>query len=267
MREATRPNAQCRMGAWAPKPPAVARNSPRCGCSRRARTSVRGAGRPRRAWRARRPRTRPRRCRRARPSGATVEPDAEPASVADVRRHEEPLRIRLHEHLLHPVGSSAPDRKASVAMVICQHHQERALRPHEEGRRSVAESLARLGKREADLAKLRQHVRLLPLGGTAHALMVAEVDDQPRGEVAVVTRKSTLSESPIAQVEHRLEVAGADELLDDRRSGGSILRSASGPCRPSRPRRCSGRSPTRAPCARRRTRCPRQTPVCRTRPP
>ena len=81
-----------------------------------------------------------------------------------------------------PISSKDPvvgPRNAPVTVVICQHHQERALLPHEEGRRPVAEPLARLRKGEADLAELRQHLLPFPLCGAAHALVIAEVDDQP----------------------------------------------------------------------------------------
>jgi hypothetical protein len=70
--------------------------------------------------------------------------------VADVRRHEEALRIGLDERALKPGGSGAPEREAAVAVVVREHHDERALAAHEEGRRAVARSLARLRQREAD---------------------------------------------------------------------------------------------------------------------
>src|SRR5437588_4993595 len=55
------------------------------------------------------------------PVEAAVEPHAEPPAVADVRRDEEPLRVGLDEHALHPVGSGAPDREAPVAVVVREH--------------------------------------------------------------------------------------------------------------------------------------------------
>src|SRR6266702_2516571 len=47
-----------------------------------------------------------------------VEPEAEPAAVADVGRHEEALRISLHERLLDALRCRAPDREPAVAVVI-----------------------------------------------------------------------------------------------------------------------------------------------------
>ena len=83
--------------------------------------------------------------------------DAEPAAVADVRRDEEPLRVEVDERRLDARRGRAPDREAPVAVVVRQHHQERALAADEERRRAVAESLARLGKRETDFADPRQY--------------------------------------------------------------------------------------------------------------
>src|SRR5439155_17365373 len=84
------------------------------------------------------------------PVEAAVEPDAEPAAVSHVRRDEEPLRVRLDERPLQPLGPSAPDREAAVAVAIRHHHDERPLAAHKEGRRAMTRSLARLRKSKAE---------------------------------------------------------------------------------------------------------------------
>ena len=157
------------------------------------------------------------------PVDAAIEPDPEPTSVPDIRRHEETFLIGLDEHLLHSVRGSAPNGEATVAVVICQHHQERALFPHEERRRPVAEPLARLRKRETDRAQLRQHLRLLPLCGTAHALMVAEVDDQPRRRRRRSNAEVNLVREADRPAQHRFEVTSPDDLLYDRRARGRAV--------------------------------------------
>jgi hypothetical protein len=100
------------------------------------------------------------------PVESAVEPHAEPAAVADVGRHEETLRVGLHQHPLDPVGSGAPDREAAVAVVVRQDHQKRPLATDEEGGCAVAEALARLGQTEADLADPPQ--RALAFGRVDH---------------------------------------------------------------------------------------------------
>ena len=96
-----------------------------------------------------------------------VEPDAEPAPMADIRRHEEPFRIGLDEHRLHARRRGAPDGEAAVAVVVGQHHQEGAFLADEERRRAVAQTLAGLGQREADLTDPVQCP--LPLHGIDHS--------------------------------------------------------------------------------------------------
>jgi hypothetical protein len=92
------------------------------------------------------------------PVEGAVEPDAEPATVPDVGRHEEPLGIALDQHLLHPLRSGAPHREAPVPVVVREHHQEGPFAPDEEGGRPVAEPLARLGQAEADRADPLQNL-------------------------------------------------------------------------------------------------------------
>jgi len=77
------------------------------------------------------------------PVQSPVEPNAEPSPVSDIRRHEKPFRVGFDERLLHSVGGGAPNGEATVTVMVAQHHQERALSPDEERRRSVAEPLAR----------------------------------------------------------------------------------------------------------------------------
>src|SRR3979490_679796 len=78
------------------------------------------------------------------PVASAVEPDAEPAAMTDVRRHEEALPVGFHHHRLATLGRGAPDREAAVAVMVGKHHQERLLAPHEERRSPVAQALRRL---------------------------------------------------------------------------------------------------------------------------
>jgi hypothetical protein len=71
--------------------------------------------------------------------------------VPDVRRAEEPLGVRLDQHLLDAVLRRAPDRETAIVVVVVEHGQERALAADEEGRVSVAQSLRRLRKGETEL--------------------------------------------------------------------------------------------------------------------
>ena len=66
------------------------------------------------------------------PIGIAVEPDADPAPAADVRRHEEAVRFLINDLRLHTGGSRAPQREPAVAVVIVEIHHERLL--HEERR-------------------------------------------------------------------------------------------------------------------------------------
>ena len=86
------------------------------------------------------------------PVHGPVEAKTEPAPMTDVRRPEEPLRIGVDEHFLHPWCGCTPDREAPVAVMVGQDHQKRPLAADEEGRRTVTEALAGLGQPEADLA-------------------------------------------------------------------------------------------------------------------
>ena len=77
--------------------------------------------------------------------------------MTDVRRPEEALRIGLDEHLLGSLFGRGPDREPAVAVVVVEHHQERALVSDEEGRMAVAQPFTRLGEREAELADAPEH--------------------------------------------------------------------------------------------------------------
>src|SRR4051794_29512279 len=83
---------------------------------------------------------------------AAVEADSDPATVPDVRRDVEALRIGLDEHRLHPVRRSADERVSPVTVVVVPDGRERTLVADEERGRAVREPLARLGQAEADLA-------------------------------------------------------------------------------------------------------------------
>ena len=134
-------------------------------------------GQRRRVSAARPLRRRPRRSRRARPSRARGR-DASPASRGGRRtaaRRSAPGRPRRASPGA-PVRRRAPDREAPVAVVIRQHHHERALLPDEEGRRAVREPLARLGQRERDLAQPREDPLSL---ARVHGLYSPGVADLP----------------------------------------------------------------------------------------
>ena len=76
----------------------------------------------------------------------TVEPDAEPAAMTHVRRHEEPLRIGLDEHRLHSRRRGAPEREPTVTVMVRQHHDERTLAANEE------RGVESIGKDDRDVA-------------------------------------------------------------------------------------------------------------------
>ena len=63
--------------------------------------------------------------------------------VSDVRRDEEPPRIIIDHHRLHPGRGRAPQRQTSVTVVIVVEHDECLLAPHEPGRRAVTEPFGR----------------------------------------------------------------------------------------------------------------------------
>src|SRR3954451_4992882 len=86
------------------------------------------------------------------PVEVAVEANAEPAAVADVRRHEVVLGRGVDERMLHALGRGAPQRQAPVVVVVVVVHDEAALVADEEGGRAVAGALARLRQREAQLA-------------------------------------------------------------------------------------------------------------------
>src|SRR5215207_9438 len=86
------------------------------------------------------------------PVQPTVETNPEPAAMPDVRGAEVVPGVAVDERLLHPFGRRAPQRQPPVAVVVVEIHHEALLLADEERRLAVAEALARLGKREAQLA-------------------------------------------------------------------------------------------------------------------
>jgi hypothetical protein len=101
---------------------------------------------------------------------AAVEADAEPASVADVRRAKESVGVGFDEHLLDAALGGAPDCEAPVAVVAVEHHQEGPLVPDEERRVTVAQAFVRLGQGEAQLPEPRENP--LPLGRPHHCFIM-----------------------------------------------------------------------------------------------
>jgi hypothetical protein len=146
---------------------------------------------------------------------ASVEPDPEPAAVAHVRRDEEALWVGLDEHRLHPGRGRTPDREAAVAVVVGEHHQERFLATHEEGRRAVAQTLAYLRQPKADLPDPAQHALafgcidhlqdILSQNGVAadtSGMINAEFPWRPLGELLVDQGLLTATELELALAEH-----------------------------------------------------------------
>src|SRR5581483_2986882 len=68
---------------------------------------------------------------------------------ADIGRDEVAVGVGLDEHRLRQGRRRAPDREATVAMVVVDHGRELPPAP-KEGRRAVAGTLARLGQLEAE---------------------------------------------------------------------------------------------------------------------
>src|SRR5262245_30787141 len=79
--------------------------------------------------------------------------------MPDVRWDEELLGIGLCQQLLDALRRCAPDRKASVPVMVREHHQESPLSLDEEGRRAVAETLARLRQPQADCTDTVEDLR------------------------------------------------------------------------------------------------------------
>src|SRR6266545_3344487 len=151
------------------------------------------------------------------PVEPSVEPHAEPPAMADVRRYEEALGIRVHQHVLHPLGSGAPEREPAVAVEIRQHHYEGALSANEEGRRAVAQALTRLRQSQADRAKPREDA--LAFTRPDHRLMVTEIDDQARRRGRGPDAEVDLVLEPDRPAQYGLEIARPSQLLHDRGPG------------------------------------------------
>lgn len=79
------------------------------------------------------------------PVRPVVEPDPDPALVADIRGHEEALGVGADQHLLAALRRLAPERDAAVAALL--HGED--LVPHPEGRVAPRLLLHRFGQSEA----------------------------------------------------------------------------------------------------------------------
>ena len=84
-----------------------------------------------------------------------VEPDAEPAATADVRRPEEPVRAGGDQRLLRAGRGGAPEPDPVVVVVVGVGHEDLA---HEPGRLAVAGLLGDLGQGQAERAQPGQRV-------------------------------------------------------------------------------------------------------------
>ncbi len=83
------------------------------------------------------------------PIGAPVDPDADPAAVSDVRRHEETVRVGLDQQRLHAHLRGQPDREVVGTMVmVVELGEEPAADPP--GRLAPRDLLRGLREREAD---------------------------------------------------------------------------------------------------------------------
>jgi hypothetical protein len=80
-----------------------------------------------------------------------VEPDAEPASMADVWRDEEPIRSAGDERILDAVGRRAPETEPIVVVMVGIRYED-ALVIDEPGRLAVAQALGRARQGEAKAA-------------------------------------------------------------------------------------------------------------------
>ncbi len=94
------------------------------------------------------------------PVQPAVQLDARPSRCGRRRAARSRRRGTVDEHRLHPGRGGGPDGQAPVAVVVVVERHERPLVADEEGRRAVAQPLARLGQGEAqpaDLLELAAH--------------------------------------------------------------------------------------------------------------
>ena len=84
-----------------------------------------------------------------------IEPDAEPPSGADVRRHEIVTRLRGHQCLLGARRGMTPDRHASIAVMIVQEHHKQLV-ANAKRRRTPGDLLRCIRKGETDSTHSRQ---------------------------------------------------------------------------------------------------------------
>jgi hypothetical protein len=85
--------------------------------------------------------------------------DSDPAALADVRRNEEPVRIRLDEQRLRVVPREEPERDAAIAVMVVREHGEHAPLADPVGGCAPGDLLDGLGKRETDAAHACEVVR------------------------------------------------------------------------------------------------------------
>lgn len=78
------------------------------------------------------------------PGQRTIQPDAEPPEMPNVRRHEERIRVVGDIRLLHARRRCTPQRHPTVAMVVVPVLSKRLLVVHEERRRAVTGPLRHL---------------------------------------------------------------------------------------------------------------------------
>jgi hypothetical protein len=79
------------------------------------------------------------------PPRSDVKANADPAALADIRWPKESLGVARDEVALQTLGSGAPDRQASVPVMVVQEHEERRFAAYEKARRTMAHALRRFG--------------------------------------------------------------------------------------------------------------------------
>ena len=141
-----------------------------------------------------------------------VEPHTDPSPVADVRGHEEPVRVLIDHVLLRPRQRRAPQVRELVRVVPVEPRvHEGRLTPDEEARGTVAQPLGRLGERKADLPQAAESL-LRVLRGLArwHARSLSSRRRSAQVRVSCVERRNDPSEETcedvavgVAQRRHR----------------------------------------------------------------
>src|SRR5690606_15370987 len=91
------------------------------------------------------------------PVGGIIDPDTNPARLADIGWHKEAIGISAHHHTLDTRSRLAPDGRPAAAVMIAgrgEHHEH--LVAHPEGGLAPRLDLVRLGQGQADLADSAQ---------------------------------------------------------------------------------------------------------------